>query len=368
MSTALTVQQKVTAVRDLLKKAESQIAVALPRHCTPERMLRVAMTAIQRTPKLLDCDPKTLIGAIVQASQLGLEPDGVLGHAYLVPFRNSKTGRDECQLIPGYKGLVDLSRRSGQVSTVYAQVVHEKDVHSFSYGLKPELQHIPSNLEDPGPLVAVYAVANLRDGGVQFEWMWKRQVDAIRKRSRAGNSGPWVTDYEEMAKKTVLRRLCKLLPVSVELQQAVALDEHAEAGIPQRLDAVVNFGGVADQHPGSLDALTSRLNGDTGGDVIDDDGPYGEDERAADADVGDQGPSEADMLLDQFHLALDDATTPEAVLKIRGEVDASSLPPALKEQALNWCAEREKQLMPAKKGKGQRSMLDGAGSATEQGY
>lgn len=259
---ALTIQQKTTNVRALLDKSKGQIAMALPKHCTPERMLRVAMTAIQRVPQLLECDPRTLVARVVEASQLGLEPDGVLGHAYLVPFRNGKTGKQDCQLIPGYKGLVELARRSGQVSTIYAKVVHAKDRYKISYGLDPQLTHTPADEDDPGEIIAAYAVCRLRDGGVQFEWLWKREIDAVRKRSKASGSGPWVTDYDEMAKKTVLRRLCKLLPVSVELQRLAAADENFDAGRdPEPPSADIM--GLLPPEPktSSLDALTARFDG-----------------------------------------------------------------------------------------------------------
>lgn len=224
---------KTEQVRSLLEKAKPQIALALPRHLNADRMLRIAMTSVQRTPALLACNQVTLIGAIIQAAQLGLEPDGVLGHAYLVPYK------DSCQLIVGYKGLIDLARRSGQLSTIFARVVHAKDQFEYAYGLSERLEHQPSTTGEPGEIVAAYAVAKLKDGGQQFEVMSRREIDAIKDRSPAGKSGPWITDFPEMAKKTVLRRLCKMLPASVELARAVALDERADLGLPQQLEDIV---------------------------------------------------------------------------------------------------------------------------------
>jgi recombination protein RecT len=255
MSTAMSIKEKAATVRSLIERSKAQIQAALPRHLTAERMMRVCNTAVQKTPQLLDCEPRSLIGAIVQASQLGLEPDGTLGHAYLIPFNNRKTGKTECQFIPGYKGLIELARRSAQISTIYSQAVHANDEWDFAFGLEPRLTHKPTDGE-PGPMVAVYAVARLRDGGAQFEWMWKREVDAIRSSSRAGNSGPWVTHYEEMAKKTALRRLCKLLPTSPELTRAVALDEQAEASVPQQLDVFVTDEDVEDSDSGEIEGAT----------------------------------------------------------------------------------------------------------------
>lgn len=226
--------QKADNLVALLTKMKPQIKTALPRHLDADRMLRIAVTSIRRTPKLLSCSQQSLLGAVMQAAQLGLECDGVLGHAYLVPFK------DEVQLIVGYKGLVDLARRSGQLSTIFARVVHAKDQFEYAYGLTERLEHIPSSDADPGDVVAVYAVARLKDGGTQFEVMTRAEVEKIRERSRAKDDGPWITDYEEMAKKTSLRRLCKLLPASVELARAVALDERADIGLSQQLEDVID--------------------------------------------------------------------------------------------------------------------------------
>lgn len=230
-SKAMTIQDKVHDIRSMLIKSKDQIACALPRHMTADRMMRIAMTSVQRTPKLLDCKPVSLMAAVIQSAQLGLEPDGVLGHAYLVPYG------DQVQLIPGYRGLIDLARRSGQVSTIYAQCVYEHDEFDYAFGLDPKLVHRPSQDDEPGRVVYVYAVCVLRDGGKQFDVMSSAKVEKVRSQSRAANNGPWVTHWEEMAKKTVLRRLCKMLPVSIELQRAVALDELADAGIAQNLTA-----------------------------------------------------------------------------------------------------------------------------------
>lgn len=222
---------RAASIRDLLVRSKEGLQQALPKHMTAERMIRVAMTVIQKTPKLMECDQRSLIGAIVEASQLGLEPDGILGHAYLVPYGKI------CQLIPGYKGLIDLSRRSGTIKTIEARIVYEKDLFDFCYGLKPKCDHVPSRLPDPGKAIYAYAVSHLVNGGDQFEVMTVREVEEIRARSRASKNGPWVTDWEAMAKKTVLRRLCKLLPVSVETQRAIAIDERDDTATP-----LVNLG------------------------------------------------------------------------------------------------------------------------------
>lgn len=245
--------QKVSTIRALMERSKGQIAMALPKHMNADRLMRVAMTSIQKTPKLLDCTPQSLMGAIIQSAQLGLEPDGILGHAYLVPYGNV------CTFIPGYKGLIQLARRSGEISTIMAEVVHAKDHFEFELGLEPKLKHVPTPEEDEGEIVAFYAVAKLKDGGTQFVVMRRAAVEKIRKRSKAANNGPWVTDYEEMGKKTTLRRLCKLLPSSIELEQAIALDERAEVGLPQEID-VIPEGQEAPRPVSRLEQIADRAN------------------------------------------------------------------------------------------------------------
>ena len=221
---------QVATIRDLLERSKSQIQMALPKHLSPDRLLRVAMTSIQRTPKLLECDPKSLVGAVIQSAQLGLEPDGILGHAYLVPYRDKKNNRTLAQLIVGYKGLIDMARRSGQIVSICAHVVYEEDVFDFAYGLEETLHHVPAR-SNRGLPIGAYAVAQLKDGGHAIEVMWVDDIEAIRSRSKTGNTGPWKTDWSEMARKTVIRRLTKYLPLSVEVARAVAVDEQYERGL-----------------------------------------------------------------------------------------------------------------------------------------
>lgn len=218
-----------TSVIRLLDQMKGEIARCLPKHLTPERMARIAMTELRKTPKLQECDPMSFIAAIMQASQLGLEP-GILGSCYLIPFNNNQTGKVECTFMPGYRGFLDLARRSGQIVSLVARAVYSNDEFSYEFGLKENLIHKPA-MNDRGELVAVYAVALLKDGGHQFDVMSKKDVDIIKNQSKSKNNGPWVTHYEEMAKKTVLRKLFKWLPCSVEMQKAVSLDELQEAGI-----------------------------------------------------------------------------------------------------------------------------------------
>jgi recombination protein RecT len=199
-------EAKMKDVRGLLEKLKPQMAMALPKHITPDRLMRITLTSITRTPALLDCDRTSLLRAVMEACQLGLEPDNVLGHAYLLPFKG------KVMLIPGYRGLVELARRSGQVSTIYAENVREKDEFDYEMGLEPTLRHKPLLAEDRGKPLCTYAVCKLKDGGVQFVVMPEWEIQAIAKRSPSVGIGPWKTDTDEMRKKTAVRRLCKMIP------------------------------------------------------------------------------------------------------------------------------------------------------------
>ncbi|CAI1208308.1 P33 [Serratia entomophila] len=240
--------EKPTTLAGLLAdpKIKAQMALALPRHMTADRLARIATTEIRKVPKLGSCDQASFLGAIMQCAQLGLEPGGALGHAYLLPFdkRQKVNGRwetvsTEAQLIIGYRGMIDLARRSGQILSISARTVHVNDKFSYAYGLQETLEHVPSETGDRGELTHVYSVARLRDGGVQFEVMSRADVEKVRATSKAGGNGPWVDHFDEMAKKTVIRRLFKYLPVSIEMQRAVVIDEKAEAGVSQDNSSVI---------------------------------------------------------------------------------------------------------------------------------
>lgn len=198
----------------------AQVAKALPRHLTPDRFIRVAATAIMRTPKLAECDQVSFFNALLSLSQLGLEPDG--RRAHLIPFENRKRGVTECQLIVDYKGLAELAMRSGTVSHIHADVVCENDV--FEYDRGEIKRHLIDFKRPRGAVYAAYAICRFKDGTEKAEVMNREEIEAIRQRSKAGQSGPWVTDWNEMAKKTVFRRLSKWLPLSPEYRDALDVD------------------------------------------------------------------------------------------------------------------------------------------------
>ena len=230
---------------------QAQIKMALPRHMTAERLARIATTEMRKVPKLGQCDPMSFLGAVMQCAQLGLEPGGALGHAYILPFdKREKRGGQwvtvsiEARVIIGYRGMIDLARRSGQIVSIEARAVYDGDKFDCVLGLDSSISHVPdwenANRADPAHLRFVYAVAKLKDGGLQFDIMSRAEIDGIRARSKSKDNGPWVTDYAAMGLKSVVRRLFKFLPVSIEMQTAVGLDEQAEVGISQQNRAVLD--------------------------------------------------------------------------------------------------------------------------------
>lgn len=232
-------------IAHLLKVKQGEIAKMLPKHLNAERLMKVAQIAATTTPALAKCDVPSLVGAIGQCAQMGLEPNTVLGHAYLVPFNVKRKDADgnerwvnSVQVIIGYKGLIDLARRSGQIVSIAAHEVCENDTFELVYGLDEKLNHTPA-MGERGEVVGFYAIAKLKDGGHAFEFMSRRQVDEIMRASQSkGKYGPWKDHFTEMGRKTVIRRLAKYLPLSIEFQTAAALDGMAEGGKDQHMDSI----------------------------------------------------------------------------------------------------------------------------------
>ena len=216
-------------VEAYMKKMGPRMAEVLPKHMDMDRMSRIALTTIRTNPTLLECTVPSLMGAVMQAVQLGLEP-GLLGHCYLLPFnKNAGTKQNpqwvkEVQFIIGYKGMIDLARRSGHIQSIYAHAVYENDEFEYELGLHPKLTHKPS-FGDRGKFIGAYAVAHFKDGGYQMEFMPESEIEKRRGRSKSKDFGPWKSDYEEMAKKTVVRSMFKYLPISIEVQTQAQHDE-----------------------------------------------------------------------------------------------------------------------------------------------
>jgi len=256
-------QEKVAKVRDLLNRAKSQIELALPRHMDADRLTRITMTSLQLTPKLLDCEPVSLISAVMQCAQLGLEPDNVLGHAYLVPFKRS--GVQRVQIIVGYRGIMKLARNSEDVDSIEARSVYEEDDFDYKYGdsQRRMLSHVPSEVENPGALRAAYAICRFKGGGEVWEVVLPRHITKVKKSSASSSRGdsPWKLHEEEMWRKTAVRRLEPFLPLGVEAKRAFAMDEAGERGASQYLDLDLDAG-EDDDAEGGLDALASASEGE----------------------------------------------------------------------------------------------------------
>lgn len=213
------VPQKKSEVWEFLTDPsyKRQLEVALPKHIPADRMLRVCLTVIRTNRDLLRCSRESLMACVMGCGQLGLSPEPQLGQAYLVPFGNDAT------LIIGYRGYLSLARRTGEVQNVSARVVYENDLFELEHGLEEKLKHIPSEM-DRGKPRGVYVVFRYKDGSTSYEYMTKAEIETIRKRSKQPNGKAWNENWEEMAKKTVIRRHIKLVPLSVELATAAHID------------------------------------------------------------------------------------------------------------------------------------------------
>lgn len=225
-------------MQQYIERMKGEIAKALPSVLTPERFTRIVLSALSTNPKLAETTPQSFLGAMMTAAQLGMEPNTPLGQAYLIPFKNH--GILECQFQLGYKGLIDLAYRSGQVSTIQANTVYANDTFDFSFGLDPSLKHIPAKA-DRGEPVWFYAIFKTKDGGFGFEVMSVEDARAHAKRySKSFNNGPWQTNFEEMAKKTVLKKALKYAPLKSDFTRQLSADESIKTEIDADMFAVSN--------------------------------------------------------------------------------------------------------------------------------
>ena len=208
------------SMQQYIKSMEGEIKKALPSVMTPERFTRMVLSALSVNPKLASCTPASFLGAMMNAAQLGLEPNTPLGQAYLIPYGNL------VQFQIGYKGLIDLAYRSGEVELVQAHIVYENDEFECEFGLEPKLVHKPAD-SNRGEPVKVYAMFKTKSGGYGFEVM---SMDDVRKHAEKysqaakSSSSPWKTTFEEMAKKTVLKKTLKYAPMKSDFVKAVVQD------------------------------------------------------------------------------------------------------------------------------------------------
>lgn len=227
-------------IPDMVKAMMPEIKKALPTVLTPERFTRIALSALNNTPALQKCTPMSFLAALMNAAQLGLEPNTPLGQAYLIPYKNK--GNLECQFQIGYKGLIDLAYRNGQMQTIQAQCVYENDFFEYEFGLEPKLIHRPA-FSDRGELVYFYGIFRTVNGGFGFSVMSKNDMDMYAKNySKAFDSSysPWKTNYEEMAKKTVIKQALKYAPIKTDFQRALSVDESIKKQLSDDMFSVQN--------------------------------------------------------------------------------------------------------------------------------
>ena len=225
----------VRSIKDLVVQMGPQIAKALPTVLTPERFTRMVLTAMSTNPQLQQCTPNSFLGAMMQAAQLGVEPNTPLGQAYLIPYRNHGTMEAQFQL--GYKGLIDLAYRSGEITDISAHEVYENDTFEYELGLTPKLKHIPA-LTNRGNVILYYAVYHTKNGGYGFEVMSAEDIQNHRNKfSKAAGKGfsPWSSNFDEMAKKTVIKKLLKYAPIKTEFVRAIAQDETIKTSISENM-------------------------------------------------------------------------------------------------------------------------------------
>lgn len=221
---------KPMQMKDYIKSYEKEIAKALPSVITPERFARMATTAVTQTPALATCTPQSFIGAMLTAAQLGLEPNTPLGQAYLIPYGQN------CQFQLGYRGLIELAHRSGDIKSIEAHVVYAGDEFDFEFGLNPRLKHKPAK-KDRGDAVWVYAVYHTKDDGFGFEVMSVEDINRHKAKYSKAKNSPWDTAWDEMAKKTVIKKVLKYAPLKTEFVRAMVSDETTT-------DAVIENGDI----------------------------------------------------------------------------------------------------------------------------
>lgn len=228
-------QQKDTSLKGLIKAMWPEIKKALPSVLTPERFTRMVFTALSTNPQLQQCTPASFLGAMMQAAQLGVEPNTPIGQAYLIPYRNK--GKLECQFQLGYKGMIDLAYRSGDIKDIQAHEVYENDLFEYEYGLEPKLRHVPA-IKDRGDVIMYYAVFHMTNGGYGFEVMSKEDITQHAKKtsqSFSSSYSPWSKYFDEMAKKTVIKKALKYAPIKTEFVRAIAADETIKSTLSEHM-------------------------------------------------------------------------------------------------------------------------------------
>jgi recombination protein RecT len=213
----------IAAFRQAIDKMGDQFKAALPQHITVERFKRTLLTAVQMTPDLLEADRRTLFAAAMRSAQMGLLPDGREGA--ITAFFNKRAGVKQCQFMPMFSGILKLIRNSGELSSIDAILVHRADRFTYHPGVDLVPVHEPDWFGDRGDAIGVYAVAKMKDGSAYVEIMNRKQIEQVRAVSRSADSGPWRDWWEEMWRKSVIRRLAKRLPLSTDLDGVLHDDD-----------------------------------------------------------------------------------------------------------------------------------------------
>lgn len=236
------VAEGTPTLKGQIQAMESQFAMAMPKGMEAAQLVRDALTCLRQTPDLAKCTPSTVLGALMSCAQLGLRP-GVLGHAWVLPFYDGLSRSHKAQLVVGYKGYVDLAYRNPQVSSVIARTVYEGDTFDVDYGLEDRLVHKPSLSGERSKPIAHYAIFKTASGGRAFWVMTEDEMQAWKKRYAPKDRsnkivGPWVSDYEAMARKTCLLRLASWMPKSTELAYAMEVDNGVGVSVDPKADLV----------------------------------------------------------------------------------------------------------------------------------
>lgn len=254
------------SLSDQIRQMQSQFQLAMPRGAEATQLIRDAMTCLRTNPNLAKCEPTTVLGALMTCAQLGLRP-GVLGHAWLIPFWDSKmetvgkqgrkrTGGHKAQLVIGYQGMIELAHRSGQIKSLQARTVYANDTFEVEYGLADNLVHKPVMSGPKGDPVAYYAVVKFTSGGHAFLVMSHDEMEAYRdehataKTSGGKVFGPWKDHFEGMAHKTCVRQLSKWMPRATEFATAIEADNTVRVDLSPNLDAALHG-----EHPSTSDYI-----------------------------------------------------------------------------------------------------------------
>lgn len=230
-------QSPFARMTNFLEQMKPEMARVLPKTMAPDRIARLALTEMRRIPMLAEATLESFGGALMTAVQLGLEP-GVAGECWILPFRNQRSNRVDAQFVMGYQGMIKLFWQHPSAQMIDAHEVFPEDEFDYAYGLDPYLKHKPKPRAETSKAHSFYAVARTTTGGSVFVVLTRDDVERIRKRSKAKDNGPWVTDYDQMAKKTCIRQLFKVVPKSTQLALAIAHDETVRTDITHDLESI----------------------------------------------------------------------------------------------------------------------------------